>query len=57
MEKIGDGKCSEGWMGVRGVKGKVRPKACRMQDAFRPMKTPLLSQACGCVRTQEIHVC
>ena len=45
------------WIGARDMKDKVKPKACRMQETFASMKTRLLSQACGYVHTQEIHVC
>lgn len=44
-----------GWAQV--MKDKVRPRARRIQEAFAPMKTPLLSQARGCLHTQEIHMC
>lgn len=44
-------------MGAKDMKDKVRPRACRMQETFASMKTRLLSQACGYVHTQEIHMC
>lgn len=44
-----------GWAQV--MKDKVKARARRIQEAFAPMKTSLLSQAQGCVHTQEIHMC